>query len=64
MNMEWLIKLRKTSTGVPTCKTGLSNEDSAGGVCERCGSQVYQKEKEQWLLRMSDYAEDLIQGTR
>ena len=55
-------KAKKNINWCPTCKTGLSNEDSAGGVCERCGSQVYQKEKEQWLLRMRDYAEDLIQG--
>ena len=46
----------------PNCKTVLSNEDAAGGVCERCGSQVEQKEKSQWMLRMSDYAEDLIKG--
>ena len=46
----------------PTCKTVLSNEDAAGGVCERCGSQVEQKEKSQWMLRMSDYAEDLLNG--
>ena len=46
----------------PTCKTVLSNEDSAGGVCERCGSTVIQKEKSQWMLRMSNYAEDLLNG--
>ena len=46
----------------PTCKTVLSNEDSAGGVCERCGSTVIQKEKSQWMLRMSNYAEDLLKG--
>ena len=46
----------------PTCKTVLSNEDSAGGVCERCGNTVVQKEKSQWMLRMSDYAEDLLKG--
>ena len=46
----------------PTCKSVLSNEDTAGGVCERCGSQVVQKEKSQWMLRMSDYSEDLIKG--
>jgi leucyl-tRNA synthetase len=46
----------------PTCKSVLSNEDAAGGVCERCGSQVEQKEKSQWMLRMSDYAEDLLKG--
>lgn len=46
----------------PTCKSVLSNEDAAGGVCERCGSTVVQKEKSQWMLRMSDYSEDLLQG--
>lgn len=46
----------------PTCKSVLSNEDSAGGVCERCGSQVEQREKAQWMLRMSDYSEDLLKG--
>ena len=46
----------------PTCKTVLSNEDAAGGVCERCGSRVLQKEKSQWMLRMSDYSEDLLKG--
>ena len=46
----------------PTCKTVLSNEDAAGGVCERCGDTVVQKEKSQWMLRMSDYAEDLLKG--
>ncbi len=46
----------------PTCKSVLSNEDAAGGVCERCGSSVVQKEKSQWMLRMSDYSEDLLTG--
>ena len=46
----------------PTCKSVLSNEDAAGGVCERCGSQVEQKEKSQWMLKMSDYSEDLLKG--
>lgn len=46
----------------PTCKSVLSNEDAAGGVCERCRSQVVQKEKSQWMLRMSDYSEDLLTG--
>ena len=46
----------------PNCKTVLSNEDAAGGVCERCGAQVIQKNKSQWMLRMSDYAEDLLNG--
>ena len=46
----------------PTCKSVLSNEDAAGGVCERCGTSVVQKEKSQWMLRMSDYSEDLLKG--
>jgi leucyl-tRNA synthetase len=46
----------------PTCKSVLSNEDAAGGVCERCGDSVVQKEKSQWMLRMSDYSEDLLKG--
>ena len=46
----------------PKCKMVLSNEDAAGGVCERCGTAVEQKEKSQWMLRMSDYAEDLLKG--
>lgn len=46
----------------PNCKTVLSNEDAAGGVCERCGTKVVQKEKSQWMLRMSDYSEDLLKG--
>ena len=46
----------------PNCKIVLSNEDAAGGVCERCGSSVIQKEKSQWMLKMSEYAEDLLKG--
>ena len=46
----------------PNCKTVLSNEDAAGGVCERCGTSVIQKEKSQWMLKMSAYAEDLLKG--
>lgn len=46
----------------PNCKMVLSNEDAAGGVCERCGSAVEQKEKSQWMLKMSEYTEDLLTG--
>lgn len=45
-----------------TCKTVLSNEDAAGGVCERCGNTVVQKEKNQWMLKMSEYAQSLLDG--
>ena len=57
-------KAKKDVNWCPTCKSVLSNEDAAGGVCERCGSKVVQKEKSQWMLRMSDYAEDLIDGLK
>ena len=48
----------------PKCKMGLSNEDAQGGVCERCGSQTTKKLKNQWLLRMSDYADKLLDGLK
>lgn len=46
----------------PSCKVGLSNEESEGGVCERCGATVEQRAKEQWILKMSEYSEKLLQG--
>lgn len=48
----------------PHCKMVLSNEDAAGGVCSICHSQVEQREKSQWMLRMSDYAESLLEGLK
>ncbi len=45
-----------------SCKIGLSNEEAEGNVCERCGSPVIKKEKEQWILKMSEYADKLIDG--
>ena len=41
------------------CKVGLANEEVVGGVCERCGSEVVQKNKSQWMLRITEYAERL-----
>ena len=46
----------------PKCKSVLSNEDSAGGVCERCGTQVEQRNKSQWMLKMASYSEELLKG--
>ncbi|MEA3422254.1 MAG: leucine--tRNA ligase, partial [Bacillota bacterium] len=43
-----------------SCKVGLANEEVVNGVCERCGSQVIRKEKEQWMLKITEYAERLI----
>lgn len=57
-------KAEKDINWCPNCKTGLSNEDAAGGVCERCGSAVTKKLKSQWILRMSDYAEKLLDGLK
>ncbi len=48
----------------PKCKTGLSNEDAQGGVCERCGTKTTKKLKNQWLLKMSDYADKLLDGLK
>ena len=42
------------------CKVGLANEEVVNGVCERCGSEVVQKEKSQWMLKITDYAQKLI----
>jgi leucyl-tRNA synthetase len=44
----------------PTCDVILSNEESQGGVCDRCNSQVVQKEKEVWFLKIRDYADRLL----
>ncbi|KKR48747.1 MAG: Leucyl-tRNA synthetase [Candidatus Magasanikbacteria bacterium GW2011_GWC2_40_17] len=46
----------------PGCKTGLANEDLEGGLCERCGSVVERKPLRQWVIRITDYAEKLLQG--
>jgi leucyl-tRNA synthetase len=45
----------------PTCETTLSNEQSSGGVCWRCGNPVEKKDIEQWFLRITDYAEQLLE---
>ncbi len=42
------------------CKVGLANEEVVNGLCERCGSEVVRKEKNQWMLRITEYAEKLI----
>lgn len=57
-------KAEKEINWCPKCKTGLSNEDAAGGVCERCGTPVTKKLKSQWILRMSDYADRLLDGLK
>ena len=43
-----------------SCKVGLANEEVVNGVCERCGSPVVRKEKSQWMLRITRYAQRLL----
>ncbi len=52
MNVNWC-------TG---CKCVLANEEVVGGVCERCGSEVVHKDKSQWMLKITAYADKLIDG--
>ncbi len=49
MNINWC----------PSCKIGLANEESIGGVCERCGKETETREKEQWMLAITKYADRL-----
>ena len=46
----------------PSCKCGLANEEVVGGVCERCGTQVIRKVKKQWMLKITAYAQKLLDG--
>ncbi|MBP0979912.1 MAG: leucine--tRNA ligase [Oscillospiraceae bacterium] len=52
MNVNWCT----------SCKVVLANEEVVGGVCERCGGQVVRKEKQQWMLKITDYAQKLLDG--
>ena len=45
-----------------SCKVGLANEEVVNGVCERCGSEVIRKVKSQWMLKITEYADKLIEG--
>lgn len=49
MNINWC----------PSCKIGLANEEAIGGVCERCGKETETREKEQWMLAITKYADRL-----
>lgn len=48
----------------PSCKVVLSNEDSQGGKCDICHSQVIQKDKDVWYLRITEYADKLLEGLK
>ena len=43
-----------------SCRVGLANEEVVNGVCERCGGEVIQKEKSQWMLKITEYAQRLL----
>jgi leucyl-tRNA synthetase len=46
----------------PSCRTVLANEQVVEGACERCGTEVVQRDLEQWFFRITDYAERLLEG--
>src|SRR3989339_213632 len=48
----------------PSCKTGLANEEVVDGKCERCGAKVEKKEKEQWMIKITKYADRLIKDLK
>ncbi|MCL4403924.1 leucine--tRNA ligase [Patescibacteria group bacterium] len=48
----------------PKDKTGLANEEVIGGKCDRCGTEVVQKEVRQWYLKITEYADELIDGLK
>ncbi len=45
-----------------SCKVGLANEEVVGGVCERCGSEVVRRVKSEWMLKITNYADKLLEG--
>ena len=47
-----------------SCKVGLANEEVVNGVCERCGSEVVRKVKSEWMLKITEYADKLIDGLK
>jgi len=53
-------KSESTINWCPRCKIGLANEEAQGGVCERCGNAVEQRIKKQWMIRITSYADRLI----
>jgi leucyl-tRNA synthetase len=57
-------KKKAKANWCPNCQTVLANEQAEGGTCERCGSQVEQKELEQWFFKITDFIEDQKEGDR
>jgi len=48
----------------PSCKIGLANEEVVGGKCERCGAEVSRRELDQWVVKITDYADRLLDGLK
>lgn len=48
----------------PKCRVVLANEESQGGKCDRCDSEVVQLEKEEWMLKITEYADKLLDGLK
>ena len=55
-------KKKQVANWCTSCNTVLANEQVVDGVCERCGSEVVQKELDQWLFKITNYADELISG--
>lgn len=53
-------KSESTINWCPRCKIGLANEEAQGGTCERCGNSVEQRVKKQWMIRITAYADRLV----
>jgi len=59
-SMRMAYKASSTINWCPRCKIGLANEEAQGGVCERCGNPVEKREKAQWMIRITKYANRLL----
>lgn len=55
-------KAKASINWCPVDMVGLANEEVVGGACERCGALVVQVEKEQWMMKITAYAEQLLEG--
>ncbi len=57
-------RAKTTVNYCPSCQVVLSNEESQGGKCDRCGESVVQKEKDVWFLKITAYADRLLEGLK
>ena len=58
----WPTKPPRWLTSAPPARVVLANEESQNSVCDRCGAEVIQKEKDVWFLKIREYAERLLEG--